>query len=167
MPFANATPPRVSTQRQTTPSPKTPVVLPWTDGLAGGSELGRGADEAAQHPGIFDHDVGLTDISVSSHGVMGIQTPNIDERTSRASRLRTLFERLEGGELAPRNRLRDASWRLEMALQCARKHARECAPGSGAFPSYFQGANQGRFEAPFSRTLSSCALAQPFRAQHR
>ena len=48
-----------------------------------------------------------------------------------------------------------------MALQCARKDAREQAPGSGVFSSYFQGENQGRLEAPLSRISSPCALAHP------
>jgi hypothetical protein len=57
--------------------------------------------------------------------------------------------------------------RLEMALQLARKYARECAPGSGVFPGQFGGASAGGFEQQSSAFTRPCALARPLSTQQR
>jgi hypothetical protein len=49
-----------------------------------------------------------------------------------------------------------------MALETARKYAREYAPGSGVFPGHFEGANAGGFEERSSAFADPCALAHPF-----
>ena len=49
----------------------------------------------------------------------------------------------------------------ELALQLARKYAREHAHGSGAFPGQFVGVKLGGFEQDSSSASSPCALAHP------
>jgi hypothetical protein len=54
-----------------------------------------------------------------------------------------------------------------MALETARKYARECAPGSGEFPGQFEGANVGGSEEQSPPFMEPCTLAHPFRTHLR
>jgi hypothetical protein len=49
-----------------------------------------------------------------------------------------------------------------MALETARKYAREYAPGSGVFLGQLAGGKASGFERPIPSFMHACALAHPF-----
>ena len=85
----------------------------------------------------------------------------VGERSSVTTRFPTRLQASEQTESAPAIDCGLHDLDLEMALQLARKYAREHACGSGVFPRRFPGRKLGAFEQVSSALLRPCALARP------
>ena len=85
----------------------------------------------------------------------------VGERSSVTTRFPTRLQAWERTESAPAIDCGLHDLDLEMALQLARKYAREHACGSGVFPRRFPGRKLGAFEQVSSALLRPCALARP------